>query len=73
MALLGSREVILRMSVLSAPILHMEGPVSAQASPIVQEKETSANEMSGYRTCMSIEDAIQKCIPPISVNARNRI
>ena len=46
--------------------------MSEQASPIVQETEKSANEMYGYRTCMSIEGAIRKCLSPISENARNR-
>ena len=36
-------------------------------------KDQSANEMSGYRPSMPIEDDIQKCLSPISENARTRI
>ena len=61
------------MSVLSNPIPHVEGPVSEQPSPMVSEKAQSANDVSGYRTSMAIEDAIQKCLAPISENARTRI
>ena len=74
MALVGkSKKVIIRMSVLSVPIPRVEGSVSERASPIGQEKEKSANEMSGYRERMSIKDVVRKCLPPISENIRNRI
>ena len=68
-----SKKVILRMSIVSVPIPHMEGSVSEQASPIAQEKGKSANEMSGYRTCISIEGAMRKFLAPTSENARCRI
>ena len=49
------------MSVLSSHIPHIEGSVSEQASPIVlkEDKDKPTNEMSAYRTCMSLKDAIQ--------------
>ena len=63
------------MPVLSIPIPHGEGSVSEQPAPMVvkEEKILSANEVSGYRHPMSPEDAIRKCLAPISENARNRI
>ena len=61
------------MSDISIPIPDMEASLSEQAAPIVQAVEMSANEMYGYGTCMSKEDAIQKLPSPISENVRNRI
>ena len=67
-----SKEIILRMSVVSVQIADMEVSVSEQATPIVPVAK-SANEMSGYRTCMRQLGAIQKRPPAISENVRNRI
>ena len=61
------------MSDISIPIPDMEASLSEQAAPIVQAVEMSANEMYGYGTCMSKEDAIQKRLFPIDGNVRNRI
>ena len=61
------------MSILSVPIPHGEGSVAEQASPMVAEKVLTANEVSGYRASMALEDAIRKCLAPISENARDRI
>ena len=61
------------MSFISIPIPDMEASVSEQAAPIVPAPVLTANEVSGYRTCMSKEDAIQKLPSPISENVRNRI
>ena len=68
-----AKKVILRMSVISAQITDMEVSVSEQAAPIAQVPVLTANEVSGYRTCMSQEDAIQQCLVTISENGRNRI
>ena len=59
-----AKKVILRMSVISIPIPDMEVSVSEQAAPIVHVPVLTANEVSGYRTCMSEEDAIRKRLPP---------
>ena len=47
--------------------------MSEQPSPLAPEIVLTANEVSGYRTCMSKEDSIQKGLAPISENVRNRI
>ena len=49
--------------------------MSEQPSPMVlkEEKTLSANEVSGYMQSMFPEDAIRKCLSPISENARSRI
>ena len=62
------------MFLLCMPGIH-GGDVSEQPSPMVlkEEKTLSANEVSGYMQSMFPEDAIRKCLSPISENARSRI
>ena len=68
-----SKKAMIRMSIISIPIPDMEASVFEQAAPIVTVPVLTANEVSGYRTCTSKEDAIRKRIAAISENAQNRI
>ena len=60
------------MSVISIPIPRVEGSVSEQASPAAPGNVLTANEMSGYMPSAPREDDVQKCLAPISDNARAR-
>ena len=52
---------------------NMEGSVSEQAAPIAQEEKVlTANELFGYKSDISKEDAIRKRPVPIYENVRNR-
>ena len=61
------------MSSLRAHIPHVEGHASEHVSPEIQERPKTANGISGYRTSMAKEDALRKCLLPVSDNVTSRV
>ena len=60
------------MSLLRAPI-PLVGWSESEPAPCDPERVLSANEVAGYRAPLSLEDAVRKCLLPISSNFRSEI